>query len=55
MDDTEDAIKKRLEIYHEETEPILEQYPTIKINREREIEEVSGEIEKNLRTLFDIF
>ncbi|MFA4960664.1 MAG: nucleoside monophosphate kinase [Candidatus Pacearchaeota archaeon] len=48
-DDTEAAAKKRLEIYHNETEPILKKYPSVKINGEQEIREVSREIEKAVR------
>jgi len=45
--DTE-SIKKRLEIYHNETEPILEHYESIKINGEQEIEKVTKDILKEL-------
>ncbi len=47
-DDTEEAIKKRLDVYHKETEPILENLPSIKIDGEKSIEEVSEDILKNL-------
>lgn len=40
-DDNEEALRKRLAVYHEETEPILEKYDSVKINGERSIEEVS--------------
>ena len=43
-DDKEEAIKKRLRIYHEETEPILKHYTSIKIDGARAIEKVSEEI-----------
>lgn len=45
-DDTPEAIKKRIEDYHKETFPILENYKEklISINGEREIEEVTKEI-----------
>jgi len=47
-DDTEEAVKKRLEIYHKETEPILGKYDSIKINGEQPIEKVSEDISENL-------
>jgi adenylate kinase len=47
-DDTEDAAKKRLQIYHEETEPILEKYPSLKINGQQEISKVTEDILSNL-------
>ncbi len=45
-DDTEEAIRKRLEIYHRETEPILEHYGAVRVNGENDIEEVFEEILK---------
>jgi len=47
-DDTEDAIRKRLGIYHGETEPMLEKYDSIKINGEQSIENVREDILKAL-------
>lgn len=47
-DDTPEAIKKRLEIYHRETEPILEHYESIQINGEQSIEEVTHDILEEL-------
>ena len=47
-DDTPESIKKRLEIYHKETEPILKNYPSIKINGEQKIKDVTGDILKEL-------
>lgn len=47
-DDTEEAVKKRLEIYHTNTEPILNHYPSIKINGEQEINQVTKDILKKL-------
>lgn len=49
-DDKPEAIKKRLEIYHNETEPILKIYEDklIKINGEQEINIVTGNILKEL-------
>lgn len=45
-DDNEEAIKKRLEVYHKETEPILNHYKSIKINGEQDIEKVTYDIKK---------
>ena len=51
QDDNEESIRKRLEIYHNETEPILNEYPFIKVDGSKSIEEVSEgileELEKN--------
>ena len=43
-DDTEEAVKKRLEVYHNNTEPILKEYPSIKINGEQDIKDVTRDI-----------
>lgn len=45
-DDNPDAIKKRLETYHKETEPILEMYKNklITINGDQEIDKISMDI-----------
>lgn len=48
-DDKEDAIKKRLEIYHNETEPILQHYKSIKINGVQSIDNVTKDILKALK------
>ncbi len=47
-DDNEKAVKKRLEIYHKETEPVLKYYNTIKINGKQDIEKVTDDILKEL-------
>jgi adenylate kinase len=47
-DDKEDAIKKRLEIYHNETEPIIEKYDVIRINGQQKIEKVTHDILEKL-------
>jgi len=51
-DDTPEAIAKRLEIYHSETEPIVEHYRTtgklVPLHAERTIEEVWKEISSAL-------
>jgi len=43
-DDKEDAIKKRLKIYHKETEPILKHYPSARVNGEQGIGKVTKDI-----------
>lgn len=52
-DDTEEVIKERLKIYHQQTEPVLEYYQKqgklIKIDGSKSIEEVSKDIELNLK------
>ena len=52
-DDSEEAIKKRLEIYHNETERILHHYPVQKVvtlDGEQPLEMVTQEIINALRT-----
>jgi len=50
-DDTEQAIKKRLETYHKETEPILKKYENllITINGEQNIDKITEEILEKLK------
>lgn len=43
-DDNEGALKRRLEIYHKETEPILRHYKSVRVNGEQSIEKVTGDI-----------
>ena len=43
-DDNEESLKKRLQIYHKETEKILQHYDSVKINGEQEIEKVKEDI-----------
>jgi adenylate kinase len=45
-DDNEEAIKKRIQTYHDETEPVLEFYveKMVVIDGERGIQEISGDI-----------
>jgi adenylate kinase len=54
-DDTPDAIARRLEIYHEQTEPVVERYRAggklVPIRAERSIGEVAAEIEEALALL----
>jgi adenylate kinase len=48
-DDNIEAVKKRINIYHKETEPIIKIYPHIRINGEQNIEKASEEILKILQ------
>jgi len=52
-DDKEESIKKRLEIYHEETEPLVKFYENkgilMKINGERSIDAIFNEMIKKLK------
>lgn len=50
-DDTEEAIRKRLEIYHEETAILLKKYSTIPVNGEQPIEKVDEDIMKAIKML----
>jgi adenylate kinase len=54
-DDTADVIGRRLEIYHRETEPIVEHYRAtgklIPIRAERSIEQVAAEIDDALQVV----
>jgi adenylate kinase len=47
-DDNEEALRERLKIYHEETEPILEKYDFVRIDGEQDIEKVTEDIMKEL-------
>ena len=53
LDDTPEVIAKRLEIYHSETEPIVEYYRTtgklVPLHAERSIAEVWNEIAESLQ------
>jgi adenylate kinase len=54
-DDTPDVIRRRLAIYHEETEPIVEYYRAtgklVPLHAERSVEEVWNEIDGALGVL----
>ena len=50
-DDKPEAIRKRLEIYHKETEPLLKHYDSAKINGEQPIPKVTDDILKELESL----
>lgn len=43
-DQTEDAIKQRMLVYHRCTEPILEKYPPVRVDGSKSIEQVTKEI-----------
>ncbi|MAG26154.1 adenylate kinase [Candidatus Pacearchaeota archaeon] len=47
-DDNPQAIKKRLQVYHADTEPILEHYDSIKIDGEQSIDKVTQDILEGL-------
>jgi adenylate kinase len=47
-DDNEEALRKRLAVYHNDTEPILEKYESVKIDGEQSIEKVSEDLLKEL-------
>ncbi|HEX4680653.1 MAG TPA: nucleoside monophosphate kinase, partial [Gaiellaceae bacterium] len=55
LDDTRDVIAKRLEIYHSETEPIVEHYRAtgklVPLHAERSIDEVWSEISDSLQVV----
>ena len=50
-DDDEEAIRKRLEIYHQETKILLKKYSTIPVNGEQPIEKVTEDIMKAIKML----
>ena len=54
-DDTPDAITRRLAIYHEQTEPVVERYRAtgklVPLHADRSIEQVADEIEQALELL----
>jgi adenylate kinase len=54
-DDTPEAIARRLEIYHDQTEPVVERYRTtgklVPLHAERSIGEVAAEIAEALELL----
>ena len=51
-DDTDEAIRKRLQLYHEDTEPLIKDYSgknvLIRINGEQSVEGVFAELERTL-------
>jgi len=47
-DDKAEAIRKRLEVYHNETEPIIKKYDVIRINGKHKIERVTHDILEQL-------
>jgi adenylate kinase len=54
-DDSPDAIRRRLELYHEQTAPVVERYRTtgklVPLHAERPIDAVYAEIQEALRLL----
>jgi adenylate kinase len=54
-DDTPEAMKKRLALYHSETEPVIEHYRAraalVVIHAERSVDEVFAEIQTTIETL----
>jgi len=48
VDDNEESLRKRLEIYHNDTESILEKYESVKVDGEQSIEKVSEDVLKAL-------
>ena len=56
-DDTPESIARRLSLYHEQTEPVVEYYRTtgklVPLHANRSIEDVSAEIQKALDMLDD--
>jgi adenylate kinase len=57
MDDTPESIERRLALYHEQTEPVVEYYRTtgklVPLHANRSIEDVTAEIQKALEMLDD--
>ena len=56
-DDEPRAIKKRLEIYHKETEPLIELFvqnniPVVRVNAERSVDEIFSEVKEKIKHLF---
>ena len=57
-DDRPDAIKKRLQIYHENTEPLITLFkkhkvPVVRINGERSVDELFNEIKYDVKHIFE--
>jgi len=54
-DDAPESIRRRLELYHEQTEPVVERYRTtgklIPLHADRPIDSVYGQIQEALRLL----
>jgi adenylate kinase len=57
LDDTAESIARRLSVYHEQTEPVVEYYRTtgklVPLHANRSVEEVAGEIQSALDTVRD--
>lgn len=52
-DDKPEAIKKRLKIYHKETEPVLKHYNAVRVNGEQSIHKVTEDILKELKVIIN--
>ncbi len=52
LDETEEAIKTRLSIYHKETEPLLEEYEKMGVLRRIDGERSIEDIQSDLQTYF---
>ena len=54
-DDSPESIARRLAIYHEQTEPVVEHYRTtgklVPLHADRSVDEVAAEIESALDTV----
>lgn len=52
-DDTPEAIRERLELYHEETKPLLEAYQDsgklVRVDGARPVEEIASDIEESVK------
>ena len=51
-DDTPEIVKKRIEIYHQETEPVLEYYRQkgilVEVDGERDVDAISADIQTRI-------
>ncbi|MEM4230407.1 MAG: nucleoside monophosphate kinase [Candidatus Pacearchaeota archaeon] len=52
-DDKPKAIKKRLKIYHKETEPLLKHYNSVRVNGEQPIPKVTEDILSELKVIIN--
>jgi adenylate kinase len=48
VDDNEEALRRRLRVYHDETEPILKRYTFVRVDGDRSIEKVFEDIVEKL-------
>lgn len=58
LDESEDAIKKRLEIYHKQTEPLLDEYKKIgrlcEVDGEQSVENIHQEVMTHFSPVLEI-